>query len=497
MRIRRVAVSLLITGFLLLLTGCQSIVPERKAGEITLSGIKPGTNVPLSDSVIARNVQAVCYFPDESGGSLKPCVREVRADYGGRPDARELVGTLLQGPAAGEEGAYWPSVRTGRQTAEVLKSGDVVTVNLPVAYRALEPKQLYAVRRSIAETLLASGARYVSVLTGGREEGIDIGGLVPAGAFTDASEEISVLYERAEELRQDPVSFTGLVTMYLPSEDGKLLIPGVRRVAFETVSSVEYLYRILDEFGKAEKEALLHYPAPMSYVEEMPEIVRSDDGAYRVIHLNFSSSLRGALEECGLSLYIYMGMLTDTLMGYIPGLDGLQLSLGGKKISVLPAADTPTGSAVRFRDSLLTWDAFRSVIGAPLTLYQKGVRGGLRACRVYIPADTDEDARERLTSLFEAGGLSGALPAGLSGQDILAIRTEKSDIVLNLSGRVLEELLKLNEADFKTAVYAMTNTVTEGAAQQRVIFFFDGEQADGKGIVLRGKIVRNPGMIEQ
>ena len=127
-----------------------------------------------------------------------------------------------------------------------------------------------------------------------------------------------------------------------------------------------------------------------------------------------------------------------------------------------------------------------------------GESGGLVRVAYPIEQGTADDARVRLTALMrlEDEGLF-ALPDGLTEKDILAVHTEETQIVLNLSRRFADALAALDKEQERAAVYAMVNTLTEDAQASRVIFFFEGEQREtlAGALDMRGAFVRNPGMV--
>ena len=77
------------------------------------------------------------------------------------------------------------------------------------------------------------------------------------------------------------------------------------------------------------------------------------------------------------------------------------------------------------------------------------------------------------------------------------MRVEEENVVVHLSGAFAQALQSLTARQARVAVYAMVNTLTEGRDQQGVIFFFDGEQIGelAGGLNLRGRLLRNPGMV--
>ena len=150
-------------------------------------------------------------------------------------------------------------------------------------------------------------------------------------------------------------------------------------------------------------------------------------------------------------------MLTRTLMGVVPGVDGVHILIDGAAVTALDAEKTPDGEALAFKNELMQSDDFLSWIGAPVIVYDGAV----------------------------------------SAADILAVSTEAKNVVVNLSGGFAAWLQTLDGDAAREKVYSMVNTMTQGRSQQSVIFFFDGEQLDelSGGLCMRGRLARNPGMV--
>ena len=377
----------------------------------------------------------------------------------------------------------WPDLGTVRGERLLEVSCGVATVDLPARVRTLSQEMLYAVRMAIANTLTEfSEISYVNVLIGGREEGLDLGATLPVGTITRVDDlDVGARYSRLYEQRLSTSGVTLLTTLYFPAAQGGLLLPEVRSIAYAQVSPIEYLYTLLEELGKGAGLTLCaqDVPAPMDYIEEMPEIIRTEDG-YMAIELRMSDALETALDASGLTLDTYMAMLTDTLMGFVPGVEGLRVMIGGRM-----AADLTTRSD------------FEGCVGAPATLYVMDGTGLSRVQRVLPQAQAD-DARARLAALMalEEEELF-ALPDGLTQEDILAVHAGEETIAVNLSGRFRDALAALAPAQERAAVYAMVNTLTEGTRASRVAFFFEGEQVQtlAGGLEMRGTFLRNPGMV--
>lgn len=77
---------------------------------------------------------------------------------------------------------------------------------------------------------------------------------------------------------------------------------------------------VLEALGSVSADELIeqHVPEPMGYISEMPEIVRMPETGEQAIEIRFSGELTQALEEQKLTLGVYLGMLTRTLMGVVP-----------------------------------------------------------------------------------------------------------------------------------------------------------------------------------
>lgn len=496
---RRAALAALLLACALGLTGCAGQLQERQMAD--LSGVPIGVGVPAPQQDGAQDAQmtAVLYFLSEDGARLQPVTRTITVP-GGQTRAQAALDALLAGPQADERGAYWPDLGEARSERLLEVSCGVATVDLPARARTLTQETLYAVRRAIANTLTEfAEVAYVNVLVGGREEGLDLGATLPVGTLT-REEDLEVLarYSRLNEQRQSDTGVTLLTTLYFPSQDGCWVLPQVRSVTYAQISPIEYLYTLLGELGKGASHPLAaqSVPAPLDYIEEMPEIVRTEDG-YLAIEIRLGAQIDAALEDAGLTRGVYMAMLADTLMGFVPGVEGLRVFIDAEQVEGLAALETPDGRAMLFDHALATRGDFAGYAGAAATLYARSGEALTRVQRVLGQAQAC-DPRARLTALMRLSqeGLF-ALPDGLSGEDILAVYAGSETISVNLSGAFADALTRCTPEEERIAVYAMVNTLTEGASASRVTFFFDGRQVQtlSGALEMRGAFVRNPGMV--
>lgn len=492
---------------LLCLSGCSAQVEERAMVDIEHWAIEPGCEAPEQDAYAAREERVTLYFLSEDGERLIPTVRSIEVS-GGASSAEAAFYALLSGPFTDEAarlGASWPDLGALGTLRRIELSGSVATVDLPARVRELPQDQIYALRQAVTNTLTEfEPIAYVNVLIGGREEGFNLRATLPVGTMTRVSDlDVGAQYDRIAEQAQEAQGIARLTTLYFPTADGSMLLPEVRSMVYEAVSPIEYLYTLLRELGKGATGELCarEIPAPMEYLVEMPEIVRTEDGAYRAIELRLSERLDEALREAGLTRGIYLAMLTDTLMGFVPGVEGLTVVIGGERLTGLAQDETPDGRQIVFEQSLITRASFGDLAAAPCVLYAgaEGTPGRLKRVERAVPEGRQNDPRERLMALIRLSREEGvdALPHALGGEDILAVSVGEKEIALNLSEAFARALSALTPERERLGVYAMINTLTEGTAAQSVVIFFEGEQRGrlAGGLEMRGRLTRNPGMV--
>ena len=498
---RRLLVLGMLIGVLLMVTGCSGQLAERQPEDLGGTDIVVDASAPEADEYAPRQETVTLYFLDEEGMTLVPVSRTIVVEAGmHRAQAAFLA--LCEGPLEHER-AYWPEIGELGALRGFELSGGVATVNLPARVRALSPEALYAVRMAIAHTLTEfAEVSYVNVLVAGREEGFDLAATMPMGALSRVEDlDVSSRYLRLDEIRQSAqdAGVARLTTLHFPSADGRWTLPEVRSVTYAALQPIEYLYTILEEIGKGTDNLLaMDVPAPMEYIENMPEIVRHEEGAYRAMEIRFDASLDEALMDAGLTRGIYLAMLTDTLMGFVPGMDGVLYYIGDERIDGLDAEHTPNDCAAVFDNALVVREDFAGYVGAPGVLYlpEREV-GKLEAVDCIFPQEMQFDARQRLLSLAQQLYDAGVLNVQLGDADILAIGVEENRMLVNLSEAYASAIKKLDAQREREVIYAMVNTLTQGMSAERVAFFFEGTQREtlSGGLEMRGEFLRNPGMV--
>ncbi len=467
--------------------------------DVSQISIAPPQTAPVEDSAADRKAHVMLYFLSEDGSRLTPVSREIDVP-GGVSTARAALQALLGGPQENETGA-WPDLGIPIVARSMEVSGGVALVDLPARVRTLPQETLYAMRMAIACTLTEfAEIDAVNVLIGGREEGFDLGATMPVGTLQRPSDlEVGAAYARLDGLRQAGGAFTQTATLYLPTADGRYVLARVVSVDYAQMTPIEYLYTLLEALGAETGGAggIAAFPAPMLFINEMPEIVRTEDGAYRAIEIQFEAALDEALAASGLTRGIYLAMLTHTLMGAVPGVEGLKVHIGDEVVTSLSAEQTSDNRAVSFAQVLATRDDFIACIGAPVTVYAIDSRSGrLTAEQRVLAHDKSRSPRALLETLVAMWG-DRAATAALTGEDILAVSVDGEEIAVNLSSAFADALHALQARDARAAVYAMVNTLTQESGRGNVTFFFDGEQMQEPlgGLEMRGRFARNPGMV--
>jgi len=498
--VKRMLACVMLAGVLCVLSGCMGQLQERPMLDLSQVDVVPLTDAPMEDGAEPREETVLLYFLDEEGMELLPVSRSITVE-GGMPRSEAALRALLAGPIAGER-AFWPEIGVMSASRGYELSGGVATVDLPSRVRALSTEALYAVRMAITRTLTEfSEVAYVNVLVGGREEGFDLAATMPMGTLSRTEDlDVAARYLRQDDVRQSAqdTGITRMTTLYFPSKDGRWILPEVRNVTYAALTPIEYLYTLLEELGQGTENALcMDVPAPMKYIEEMPEIVRTEDGAYRAIEICLNAQIDEALDAAGLTRSAYLAMLTDTLMGFVPGVEGLLVRVGGEQISTLAAEETPDGREIAFAQTLATRDDFAGYVGAPGIVYMPDVKNGvLRREPCVLSQSGQSSPRELLWQLTQRLVEADVLDHGLTAEDILAVHVDERRIMVNLSAAYGRQIAALTEQQECLVVYAMVNTLTESGVQ-RAAFFVEGKQVASLagGLEMRGEFLRNPGMV--
>lgn len=475
-----------------LLTGCMPFAAELTSVdgnyhiETTAENVEPA----VGDWVADWQTEATLYYPAQNQLALVETRRTL--EVGARQTLEErLIEALLDADVPAGARSAAPE---GTVLLSVRRSGSAAVVDLSAEAAAVEnSQQMFFMRAAIARTLCAAcNLDAVDVLINGRAASFSS---LPQGALNcDETPAASVFmqFSADEELAAGgDSSVERRAVLYAVTADGERLAPYARTLTIENGDSLSALIAALTEdTGDAYLPALLSLETPL--VKDA-RLVDLSDGR-RVARLTLTGGLIPNESE-----WMTYGALTCTLTGFIPALDGVQIYIGEGQLVRL---DSPSGE-VAFEDGVLTRAMFETAIGRTVTIYMTAENGSLRALTRSMAAEDVLSPRMTIAELFgeprawETGALR-VVPDGLSIDDLLGVRIENGEAVLNFSARFYAGCQRLSEQQERNLVYALVNTLTERPDVNAVRFQFEGQAADRlvSSISLISPLLRNPGLIE-
>lgn len=479
-------------GAALMLRGNRQVVLNADVS----SGIpEPEAAVPLApigDSRADRTRSSVIYHPDASGLNLVADVREVT--YGSDLALEEAVVEAVLAEAG--------ALETGDiELLSLEVSRRVATVNLSIEARMLDFEQLNALRASIVNSLIELGdVDYVSVLINDREECVI---QLPTGALsrfdTDlAAEWAQALSEQARHDSDEGAVLERYMTLYFGSPGGDYILPEVRAVRIE---DGDYLGAVVDQLLCGPDDALGYtrlMPSGEEYLRKTPTIVVSDDGN-RIAVLSFTGAIMEYFERNGISTAQAMGALTRSICGFVPEVDGVLCDINGITLSELTNA---AGEVVyAFEDGIMRRSDFDSLVGEVARVYYpSGEPAVLKAYDIAVSRYDVDNPRALLKLLMEApddGAARRAMPQGVTDADVLGVRVDSEQVLINLSGAFYQACQGMSADEARALVYSIVNTMCELPGIKSVRFYFDGERVDylAGTICLRGPLMCNVGMV--
>lgn len=488
MRVFRGAIAVFLCA---LLTGCMPFAAELTSvdGSYNIETMSEIVEPVVGDWIADWQTEVTLYYPAPNQPALVETQRTL--EIGARQTLEErLIEALLEEDVPAGARSAAPE---GTALLSVRRSGRAAVVDLSVEAAAVEnSQQLFLMREAIAQTLCAAcNLETVDVLINGRAASFSE---LPQGALDD--DETSSLFMRLsadEELAESggDYSVERSAMLYAVTADGQRLIPHARTLTIENGDCLSALIAAL-----AEDTGDAYLPAPLSSETSLvkdAQLVDLSDGR-RVARLTLTGGLIPAESE-----WMTCGALICTLTGFIPALDGIQIYIGEGQLVRL---DSPSGE-VAFEDGVLTRAMFETAIGRTATIYMTAENGSLRALTRALAAEDALSPRMTIAELFgeprawETGALR-VVPDGLSIDDLLGVRIENGEAVLNFSARFYAGCQRLSEQQERNLVYALVNTLTERPDVNAVRFQFEGQAVDKlvSSISLVSPLLRNPGLIE-
>jgi len=489
-----------------LLSGCIAPIRERGPAETSARDIGVEYAAPVADAVADRTILTALHYLTPDGSQLRAFAAEVTV-LGGESEAEAVLRALLGGSAPQGLRPPLPAGSLYGEGPSVIVAGGVATVMLSAAARTLLPKELFAARMAIANTLTELPyVSYVNVLVEGREEGIAPGSNIPYGTLArQPNTDVDAAWRQQEALLEnvDQQGFAKLITVYAPVAGGRYISPQVRNVAFADAQATTLIRSILWEITKGTAGAL---PDLNRYLYGDPEELLQADSLTRVIRLNFYDELGAALTEHGVSRGMLCALLTQSVTSVLPYVRGVQVRIGVSALTDLGEAESldgwPLSAIGDVWIPMLFWDS----VGASCFIALPN-ESGARLVKVERPLPATERLHPRaLLGQLLLGpqptdgrqDLLPALPPGVSNEDFLAIALQDGVALVNLSARFAQACRGMSEWEERNAVYAIVNLLTEFGDVRRVIFFVEGAQVRSLagGLEMRGVFMRNPGLFE-
>lgn len=494
-----VLLALVAGGALLLRGGGRVVVNTQAQGDIP----EPETAVPLAPIGDSRadRVQSVVIYSAGADGQMTAAVREISVTYD-TTLAEAVVNAVLQ-TAAGQGGST-----QGAGDIELLSlelSQGVATVNLSIDARRLEAERLHMLRAALVNSLLElRSVSYVNVLIDDREECIVN---LPAGTMSRFDNDLSAMWLKASAEEQKFAAenqrgnvLTRNVTLYFGAPGGRYMLPEVRSVRIE---DGDYLSEIVDQLLKGPSDTLRCerlLPSGSEYLRGEPEIVTAEDGS-KIAVLSFGGEINDYLRRNEISTALALGSLTRSICGFVPEVEGVLCDIDGIMVTELYDADGQLMHS--FGDGIMRRGDFDSLVGEVRTVYRASADS-----MVLIPEDAamsryDVDSpRALLRQLLEQPSAEGAasvraIPAAVTDADILGVRVESDQVLINLSGAFYQACQGMSADSARAMVYSIVNTMCGLDGVKSVRLYFDGERVDyiAGAIYVRGPLLSNVGMV--
>ncbi|NLD34675.1 MAG: GerMN domain-containing protein [Clostridiales bacterium] len=498
-----------------LLSGCSRAVPMSSTASVTLPPAENHYAAPLPDAEQEHAETVMLSLPSAADGQLI-MVPERMLLPSDRHPAEATVRKLLSFTGNDVAQQLFPQaglqLQQGGRGVEV--SGDVATVDLGANANLLSRQDLLTLRRAISNTLVQwRDIRYVNVLVAGYEPGIDADGRAPAGSLqATRNEDAPALWDslsaRASLDNPDTQRFSSVCTLYFPASYGRGILAEARTVSFPGQTRKQIAVSLLGALSAGPQAITQAPPMPdlNALLAEPPRVELDEETGFSVVHLHFLDIANETFINAGIPRSIMMAAITYTLGTFMPRLSGLKISIGNEQIEAIVPSGIYEGAGeqILFSGGLLRRADFSTFLLANCTLYFGQGQDGLARVRRPVPHALAYDRRYLLEQLIggpqaydNVSGIQGLFPAGVTGEDLIAVGREGDTALVNLSQNLLDLSRGLSPRQERALIYSMVNTLCDTRATQRVRFFINGQQPEtlAGDIYLPGEFLRNPEIV--
>ncbi len=490
-------VLLLLLALSLLATGCSARLPaEKEASDLPLPTVRLRYEPPTGDNQTGRVTSAVLYMPNLNATRLDAKEAEIPVSSGQSIEEAMVRVLLEQVNTSGYVPESQP-LMLGPGSNPVEVTGELITVNLHRNAGRLTTEKLFALQVAITNTLTElPGTKYVNVLVDGKDQGFAYSTL-PTGVFASyPSGDISTLWGQIEAQRET-ADLSKAVSLFFPSQDGRLLLGEVRNIAFPDRSNATYARVLLEELAKGPQQAVgaARVVPDAAYYEEDPYF----DDVERVIYVYFLQAVDDWLLLRGFTRGMLFSSICYTLSGFMPALKGVKIYVEENLVTEMDLMD---GSVLNMPGGLMEREQFSPLVGDPTVIYFPLADGsGLASVMRPLEQRNRTQARALLRELMnppEDAKFTAALPTGIGDADILGLQILDDTVLINFTRAFAQACRGMTAVQERDMVYAIVNTLTELDGVRRVRFFVDGAQEQLAGtLFMGGEFLRHAGLIRK
>ena len=469
-------------------TGTVSSVPEPETA---------APLAPIGDSRADRVYSTPIYYIDNSTNCLKAIMRDVTVGSD-TTLAEVVVDAVMTEPIESDLDTLGES---DIQVLSVEVSRGIATVDLSIDARQLDSEHMHMLRAALTNSLIDTGyISYVNVLIDGSEECIL---QLPAGTMSLFDCDMSAVWQAAVDedahINGDE-ALTRNVTLYFGAQSGEYILPEVHSIS---ISDGDYLGAVLDEIMSGPDDTATCarlMPSGRWYLRETPEIITSSDGS-KIAVISFDGAISDYFSKNGISTAMAFGSLVRSICGFVPNVDGVLLDIDGIVVSEL--YDSQKRLMYTFTDGIMRRSDFDSMVGEIATLYYPTADGtALKKVYTAIPRYDVDNPRALIKMLMQdpdEATLSRTTPEVVTDADVLGIRVENGQVLINLSGAFYQACQGLSSGSARTMVYSIVNTMCSLDGISSVRFYFDGERVDSLASVIsmRGSLMFNSGIVQK
>ena len=453
------------------------------------------TEMILGDSSADQSQEVTLYFSGENNLGLTSSTRSIPVRKN-ESLVENAVAYLLRSRFSEN---VQSSAAADVQLIDLEYACGVATVDLSIGSSAQLNDQAELLRcTAIANTLLGiEGVKAVNILTGSRSDAICS---LPIGAFTQLNEAISASYAQLQSEREDFLTsgISGIrrnAVLYFPSSNGYLL-PELRVLDFHSDDYAAVIYEALKAGPTASAQCFSPIPVGDDLLHSAP-FVHVNSAGERILEMSFSSMLPNYLAFSGMEPWQFYGSIVLSMCSFIPGLDGVRLSIEGAAISECAIGDR----IVRFSGDLMRRNDFTAKIGSSTYLYYNDAEGKLVPVSCPLSQANAASPKGILSSLISMpvpAGYTGVFPEGITADDILGVELDGGIANVNLSGSFYAICQSLNDRQERSMIYAMVNSLCELPGIGAASFRIEGMTLESlsRNIYLKTHLLPDPGTAE-